>query len=124
MTPDRVLLHGMVFYGYHGNSPEEAQLGQRFIVDVELETDLALAGNSDNLEHTLDYGKVYQAIREVLEGPRHRLLEAVATAAATRLLTQFPAKAVLVRIKKPSALLPGPLDYAGVEIFRNREPTT
>ena len=120
MAEDKITLHGMVFYGYHGNIEEEARLGQRFVVDVELRGDLSRAGASDRLEDTVDYAKAYQVIKEVLEGPRHRLLEALAETLARRLLIELPAEAVLVRIKKPAAPLPGPLDSAGVEIVRSR----
>ena len=35
---DTVFLERMQFYGYHGHNPEERTLGQRFEVDVSLET--------------------------------------------------------------------------------------
>lgn len=124
MTEDKVTLHGMVFYGYHGDTEEEARLGQRFVVDVELRGDLHRAGVSDRLEDTLDYAKAYGVAKEVLEGPRRRLLESLAETLAGRLLTETPAEAVLVRIKKPAAPLPGPLDFAGVEIVRSRVTST
>lgn len=120
MAADKVLLQGMVFYGHHGVTEEEARLGQRLLVDVELRGDLRRAGAADRLEETFDYGKAYQAVRAVVEGPRHRLLEALAETIATCLLAEFPAEAVLVRVKKPAAPLPGPLDYAGVEVLRRR----
>jgi dihydroneopterin aldolase len=37
-------MRGMVFHGYHGYYPEERKLGQKFIVDCDLETDLRPAG--------------------------------------------------------------------------------
>ena len=37
MAPDKILLEGMVFYGFHGAKPEEQVLGQRFIVAVTSE---------------------------------------------------------------------------------------
>ena len=52
---DRILLNGMTFYGYHGVRPEEKELGQRFVVDVEMELDLRAAGTSDDLTDTVDY---------------------------------------------------------------------
>ena len=120
MAEDKITLQGLIFYGYHGNTEEEARLGQRFVVDVELRGDLSRAGASDSLEDTVNYAKAYQIAKQVLEGPRRRLLEALAETLAGRLLTELPAQAVLVRIKKPAAPLPGPLDFAGVEIVRSR----
>jgi dihydroneopterin aldolase len=41
---DRILLRGLVFYGYHGVNPEEQKLGQRFRVDITLWADPQPAG--------------------------------------------------------------------------------
>ena len=122
MAKDKILLGGMAFFGYHGNTEEEARLGQRFMVDMELYTDVTRAGSSDRIEDTVDYSKVYQLVQEVVEGSRYRLLEALATAVADRILEELLPEAVLVRIKKPSAPIPGHFDYMGVEILRQRVP--
>ena len=110
----------MLFYGYHGNSQEEATLGQRFVVDVELELDVRPAGESDRLGETVNYSHVYRAVKGVMEGARLHLLEAVAENVAGTLLDRFAISGVMVRVKKPSVPLPGPLDYAAVEIYRGR----
>lgn len=126
--PDRILLVGLSFYGYHGVRPEERSVGQRFLVDLELELDLRRAGGSDDLADTVDYAAVGQVVREVVEGPPRCLLEAVAEAVAARLLDEFRTiDAVLVRVKKPLAALAGRrLEYAAVEVRRERseEPPT
>ena len=110
----------MVFFGHHGDRDEESRLGQRFVVDVEVEADLERAGRSDRLEETLDYGAIYRVVQEVLEGRRHRLLESLASTVGERVLAQFPADRVMVRIKKPSVPIAGHLEYAGVEMVFSR----
>ncbi len=124
MRQDKILLCGMVFYGRHGYHPEEQRLGQRFIVDLEMEADLSRAGRSDRLEETVDYGAVYHAVREIMEGPPQRLLERVCTMVGETLMARFPIEAVLVRVKKPAVPIPGPLEYAGVEITLRRDNET
>lgn len=124
MAKDKILLGGMAFFGYHGSTEEEARLGQRFVVDLELYTDVTRAGGSDQIEDTVDYSKVYRLVKEVVEGSRYRLLEALATAVADRILEELLPEAVLVRIKKPSAPIPGHFDYMGVEILRQRVPSS
>ena len=42
----RITLSNMVFYGYHGDLPEESKLGQRWIVDLILTLDIAAAVRS------------------------------------------------------------------------------
>jgi len=122
MLPGKLLLHGMVFYGYHGNWDEEQRMGQRFVVDVEIDTDVEAVTRTDSLDDAVDLGAVYRAVREEVEGPPCRLLEALVGRLARRLLAQFPrCDAALVRVKKPSAPIPGPLDYEGVEVLLRRE---
>jgi len=121
VADDRILLRGMVFYGYHGVNPEERALGQRFVVDVELERDLSPAGLSDDLSMTVNYAAVYRAVKEVVEGEACNLIEAVAERVAAALLSRFGPEAVRVRVRKPWAPVKGSvLDWVGVEIYRKR----
>ena len=111
----------MVFYGYHGATPQEKELGQSFVVDVDLEVDLTTAGESDDLKDTVDYSQVYRVVKEMVEGPSHNLLESVAEGLAQRLLHTFSLDGVTVRVTKPHVPIKGAvLEGAGVEIHRRR----
>lgn len=116
---DTVFLEGMQFYGYHGVNAEERSLGQRFLVDVELATDLHTAGVSDDINDTINYSAVYKRVRALVEGSPRSLIEAVAEDIATALLNEFPAKGVIVTVRKPEVALRGAmLGAAGVRIAR------
>ena len=78
------------------------------------------AGVDDDLDKTVDYGKVYEAVRQIVKSTSYRLLEALAEAISHELLAGFPIDEVGVRLRKPAVQLGGPLDYAGVEIRRQR----
>ncbi len=118
---DRIALEGMAFYGYHGVGPEERELGQRFVVDLEMERDLRRAGLSDDPEDTTSYSDVYEVVREVVEGRPRRLLESVAEAIAGRVLEEFEVASVRVTVRKPKAPMPGGIfSHAAVEILRER----
>lgn len=118
---DTIALKGMVFYGYHGVLPEERSLGQRFVVDVEVETDLRKAGASDQLEHTINYSKLFQAAKEVIEGEHKNLLEAVAESIAAKVLRSLPIAAVRVRVSKAAPPIRGAvLEDASVTIHRSQ----
>ena len=56
---DKIILSGMVFYGFHGMSEAEQELGQRFDVDLVVRLDLSKAGASDMLEDTISYTHLY-----------------------------------------------------------------
>ena len=110
-----------MFYGFHGMNPAEQELGQRFIVDLTATLDLGQAGTSDMLEDTVSYTRLYQTVKEVMEGPSRKLLENAAETIAGRLLDEQDISAVQIRIKKPEVPMKGSvLDYAAVEIVRKR----
>ena len=121
MPADKIQLSGMVFYGFHGAELAEQELGQRFVVDLEVERDLSAAGLSDDLGDTVSYADLYRLVKEVVEGPSRNLLESLAGAVAQRVLEGFDVDSVRVRMKKPEVPIKGSvLDYAGVEVFRSR----
>ena len=118
---DKILLTGMTFYGHHGVRPEEKELGQRFVVDMELELDLSAPAASDDLSDTVDYSRVYQVVREIVEGPSRNLLETLAEETARGVLGAFPVDGVRVRVTKPHVSIRGAvLEGAGVEVYRRR----
>lgn len=122
--PDRIMLQGMQFYGYHGVNPEERVLGQRYVVDLTAELDLSRPGESDCLADTVSYSHVYRAVRAVMEGEPRNLLEAAAQAIADRVLAEFPVDAVSVTVKKPHPPVRGSsIEQAAVQLYRARPKT-
>lgn len=120
--PDRIILEGMQFYGFHGVNAEERSLGQSYVVDLTVEMDLGVPGRSDRLEDTVSYTHLFRAVQKVLEGESKNLLEATAEAVARRILEEFPVDAVQVRVKKPRPPIKGSfVDNAVVEIYRVRD---
>ena len=118
---DRIVLHNMQFQGRHGYYDHElatpaAVRGRRRAACSNLQP----AGIDDDLEQTVDYGEVYDVVRQIVESTSFRLLEALAEAISHELLADFPVAEVGVRVRKPEVQLGGPLDYAGVEIWRRR----
>ena len=123
MSEDRILLSDMVFHGRHGTLPAENELGQPFVVSVELRLDLRPAGTSDDLAKTLDYGEVHRMARDIVEGPPVRLIETLAERIAAGALDDHPVvEAVKVKVAKPHVRL-GDTVLAGsaVEIVRRRD---
>ena len=117
---DRILLHGLSFFGRHGCHAAERELGQKFLVDIELDCDLRAAGASDSLDDTLNYVAIYDAAREIVEGESALLLEHLAERIANAALSHEMVQGVRVRIRKPHIALPVALDFLGIEIERRR----
>jgi 7,8-dihydroneopterin aldolase/epimerase/oxygenase len=118
---DRIVLDGMVFQGTHGVYEHEQLHAQPFEVDVELVLNLQPAGVDDDLSKTVDYSRVFETCRQIVESTKFRLIEALAEAIAHEILSDFPVNEVTIRIRKPEVQLGGPLRSAGVEI--RRRPT-
>lgn len=118
---DKILMNGMIFYGYHGVLEEEKKLGQRFIVDVILYIDLKKAGKTDNLDCTVNYKEVYETIKKIVEDEQYNLLEALAEKICENILRFFGiVQKVNVKIKKPETPVAGIFDYFAVQIKRER----
>ena len=117
---DRIVLRNMRFTGRHGYYEHELETPQPFEVDIELVMNLQPAGVDDDLEQTIDYGRVYAIVRQIVESTSFRLLEGIAEAISHEVLTAFDVTEVGVRVRKPKVQLGGPLDYAAVEIWRRR----
>lgn len=120
---DLIELRDLAFYGYHGVLPEEQRLGQRFIVSLRLGLDLQTAGQTDDLELTVNYADVAEAVQAIVEGPPFKLIEALAEQIAQLILFQFArVQTVSVRIEKPSAPISVvPTSGVAVEIHRSRD---
>ena len=118
MGHDVIHLRGLEFYAYHGVLPEEQALGQRFLIDMDLFSDLSQAGSSDKVEDTIHYGEVYQVIKACVTGDSHKLLEHLAEDIAQRVLGQFSCMSIRLEVHKPQAPIPGIFRDVSVEIWR------
>lgn len=119
---DRVTLRGLQCYGYHGVFPEENKLGQTFIVDLELDLDLRRAGETDELDATVNYAEMAERVQGIVQGEHVKLVETVAERVAAMLLADYPLlHEVHVHVTKPNP--PVPFHFAGVvvTIHRKRE---
>ena len=118
---DKISLNKMEFYGYHGVFSEETKLGQRFIVDLEVEVDLKKAGETDTLEYSVNYGQLYFDVKEIVEGKPFKLIEAVAEKVAQTLLESYLLiNSVKVCVIKPDPPIPGHYQSVSIEIVRTR----
>ena len=122
-SEDRILLTDMVFHGHHGTLPAENELGQPFVVSIELHIDLRPAGSSDDLNRTVDYGEVHRMARAIVEGPPVQLIETLAERIAAGVLRDHPAvEVVRVKVAKPHVRLEDTvLAGSAVEVLRRRE---
>lgn len=116
MPTTKLRLKNMVFCGHHGVYAEERALGQKIEVDVELGADFRQAGKTDNLDLTIDYSKVYQLVKTVVETEQYNLIEAIAAAILARIRGAYSVPQITVRVRKPQPPVGGVVDTVEFEI--------
>jgi dihydroneopterin aldolase len=123
IEPDVIFLERMQFFGYHGFHAEEQRLGQRFEVDLSVETSTKSAGMTDQLIDTVSYSRLYAIARDIVEGEPKRLIEAVAEEIALAVLQEDRRiESATVTLRKPNAPIKGAVfAAAGVRIRRDRQ---
>ncbi len=117
---DRVSLRGIDVYAHHGVHPAERELGQRFVIDVDLWVDCAGAALSDALADALDYTAVHRRICQVTAETSFQLIEALAGNLCRALLESFPVERVRIKVQKPNPPIPSFLGTAAVTFERDR----
>ena len=121
---DQIFLRGMRFMACHGVLPHEREIPQPFEVEVELGLSLRVAGESDNLDDTVNYAKVYHTVSSIMDGAPKQLIEALAEEIADDLLRDFDSlRWVRVTVHKPAAPIDGMFSDVGVTILRRRKNT-
>lgn len=119
---DKIILKNLGFYGYHGVEKAEKTLGQKFFIDGELYLDLTKAGKSDDVGDTVNYGEIYNLIKNIVTQQNFNLLEALAEKIASTILAGYPqVNEVVITVRKPEAPVKGIFDYFAVEIRRKRD---
>lgn len=118
---DTITLTGVHANGTHGVLAFEHERPQTFVVDVTLHLDLGQAGQSDDLEDTIDYGRMAKDIVSVIEGEHVDLIERLAQLIADRILADAPAVEVIdVTVHKPHAPIVVAFADVSVSITRAR----
>jgi dihydroneopterin aldolase len=85
----KIALEGLEFFAYHGAYIEEQKIGNRYAVDINIETDFTTAAETDRLKETVNYEDVYDHIKEVMH-QKHRLLEHIGHSIIERIRSQYP----------------------------------
>jgi dihydroneopterin aldolase len=118
---DHIFVTGLLVHAHHGVMPHEEEVGQRFVIDLELTIDLSRAGTSDKLADTVSYSSIVDTATRAFTGKSFRLVETAAAITAEALLAGFPkVSAVRVTVHKPHAPIAAIFNDVGVSILRQR----
>ena len=115
---DTIELEGMEFHAFHGCLESERRDGNLFTVDFRGELDLSRAAESDDLQDTADYGRIYDIAAAEMAVPAN-LIENVAGRIADAIKSEFPRFARFsVRVSKKNPPVAGKAQWSRITIER------
>lgn len=117
---DALHISGIRAYGHTGYFAEEQTLGQWFEVDLTIRLDLSVAGDDDELAHTLNYAEVVERVKGLVETSRYRTIERLCAVVSDAVLAFAPVRQVRARLTKVAAPIPGFDGRVAVEMVRSR----
>ena len=116
---DCIQLRGLRVVCIVGVLPEERQRPQPIELDIDIYTDLSIAGKSDDLADTVDYGAAAESVSEICLSSQAQLLEHLAQRIADQLLLLTPVSAVAITIKKMRPPIPVDINSTAVQLVRH-----
>ena len=111
-------IEGMEFYAYHGHFKEEQVVGNKFLLNISIETDCTRAGKTDELHDALDYQKVYNLIKDEM-GNKSFLLENICNRILDRLYMEFDTiQKATIKVSKINPPMGGQIKRVSVTMSR------
>ena len=97
--PEVVRIAGIRAEGRHGVLEWERERPQPFLVDLEIEVDVA----GDDLTTTGDYERIVPAVQDIVTGESYRLIETLARRIADVVARTNGVRSCRARVHKPGA---------------------
>ena len=115
----KIVLEVIKIYAFHGVLPEEALIGNNYIINAELHADLEKASKSDNLDDTINYAESNEIIHHEM-AIRSELLEHVIVTIINKIENQFP-HITFITLKLTTPVPPMPGEMKGVSVEFEKE---
>ena len=116
-----IQIENMEFYAYHGHFKEEQIVGNRFLVDLWIETDMRKPAVSDNLDDAVNYQVAYKLVRKEME-KKSNLLEHIAKRILDALFESLKGiEKARVKISKMNPPVGGKMDNVSVLLGRTNK---
>ncbi len=113
-----IQIEGMEFYAFHGHFKEEQIVGNRFLVDLTIETDMEKPMMSDSLKDAVNYQKACEIIKQQMERKSH-LLENIAGRIIEALYAEMDGiKKITVKVSKMNPPMGGKIQSVSVVMSR------
>ncbi len=118
----KIIIEEMEFYAFHGHYQEEQIVGNRFLVDLEMEADLSEPARTDNLDDAVNYQQAYQIIQNEMRRTKSYLLENIGKRILDALFTEMKGiQKATIRIRKLNPPMGGPIKSVGIKMSRKQQ---
>jgi 7,8-dihydroneopterin aldolase/epimerase/oxygenase len=113
-----ILIENMEFYAFHGHFREEQIVGNKFLVDLTIETDMTQPMKSDNLKDAVNYQRVYEIVKQQM-GIKSHLLEHIAGQIIDALYAELKGiSKITVKVSKMNPPMGGKIGSVSVVISK------
>ncbi|MEA5078575.1 MAG: dihydroneopterin aldolase [Anaerolineaceae bacterium] len=114
---DQIFIKDLLIRGVIGISEKEREQPQDILVNVVISADISKAGETDNVDDSVNYRTVAKKILAHVEKVQRYTVEALATDIARLVLVEPQVVSVRVKVEKPGAVRFS--KSVGVEIERS-----
>jgi len=113
-----IQIENMEFYSFHGHFKEEQIVGNKFLVDLTIETDMERPKETDSLKDAVNYQRVYEIVKNQMEMKSH-LLEHIAGRILDAVYKEVAGiKKVSVKVSKMNPPMGGKIGSVSVVMSR------
>jgi len=113
-----IQIENMEFYSFHGHFKEERIVGNKFLVDLTIETDMKVPAESDNLKDAVNYQHVYEIVKQQMEMKSH-LLEHIAGRILDAIYTDIEGiKKVTIKVSKLNPPMGGKIGSVSIVLTK------
>jgi dihydroneopterin aldolase len=113
-----IQIENMEFYAFHGHFKEERIVGNKFLVDLIIETDMKTPAESDNLKDAVNYQRIYDIVKSQM-GMKSHLLEHIAGRILDSIYAEMDGiEKVTIKISKMNPPMGGKIGSVSVVMTR------
>lgn len=101
---DKIFISDLLIRGVIGISEREREFPQDILVNIVIFSDISVAGQTDNVEDSVNYRTVAKKVLAHTETIKRYTVEALAEDIAKLCLAEPKVKSVQVKVEKPGAV--------------------
>jgi dihydroneopterin aldolase len=117
MHMGQIKIEKMEFYAYHGHFKEEQIVGNKFLVDLILDTNMDKPSATDDLKDAVNYQEAYKRVKKEM-GKKSHLLEHIAKRILDTVYELDGIEKATVKVSKMNPPVGGKVESVSVTLSR------